>query len=425
LAGLLETGSGLLAAATLDQGLYLVAPGADALHFDRANGLPNEWVRSLCEDREGNLWLGVGTSGLAVLRRSNVKTVGPPDGWEGRSVLSVSVGRDDALNVGTEGAGVYRFHEGQWTHFTESSGLSNLYVWAVSEDTHGRLWAGTWGGGLFVKTGDRFERAPGTEDLTAPIPALLHRPDGGLWAGTGTGLLRLERGKLDWFGSQQGLARADVRAIVEDREGRVWFGMSGGGLGCLENGAVRQFRKTHGLSSDFVWSLRMDEDGTLWIGTSGGGLNRFKQGRFSAITTSQGLPDNVICHIADDGRGYLWMSSHRGIFHVSKSELNRCADGGVASVHCLTYGRGDGLPTLECSGGSQPSGCRTADGRLWFASSRGLVVVNPQQVKTNPLAPPVLIEKLLVDGEPIELPDGAGTLQIPAGSHQFEFHYTA
>lgn len=424
LAAFRETASGLLAAATPNQGLYLINPGAGRLHFDRTNGLPSDWLRSLCEDREGNLWLGVGTSGLAALRPSKAMILKPPDDWEGRPVLSVSLGRDDALSVGTEGAGVYQYHAGQWTHFTESSGLGNLYVWAVSEDAQGRLWAGTWGGGLFVKTGDRFERAPGTEDLNTPVPALLLRKDGSMWAGTGTGLVRWERGQPEWVGPQQGLDRADVRALTEDRAGRVWFGMSGGGLGCLENGAVRQFRKTHGLSSDFVWSLRVDEEDTLWIGTAGGGLNRFQQGRFAAITTSQGLPNNVICHIADDGRGYFWMSSHRGIFRVSKRELTRCADGELASVHCLAYGRGDGLPTIECSGGSQPAGCRTADGRLWFATSRGLVVVNPEQVNSNPLPPPVRIEELLVDARRIELPDPPGRLEIPPGRHRFEIRYT-
>jgi len=140
--------------------------------------LLSSWLRCLSEDREGNLWLGIGTSGLGVLRASKAITLQPPHGWEGCSVLSVCVGRNDALHVGTRRRRRLRVSRGQWTHFAEGSGLSNLYVWSVMEDAQGRLWAGTWGGGLFVKTGDRFERAPGTENLTAPVPALLPRPDG-------------------------------------------------------------------------------------------------------------------------------------------------------------------------------------------------------------------------------------------------------
>ncbi len=422
--GFIEMQDGRLAAATTDQGLYLLQPGSPALCFGRTNGLRSDWLRCLCEDREGNLWVGVGTSGLAALRRSRVATVQPPDHWQDRSVLSVTAGRDDTLHVGTEGAGVYRHRAGEWTRFAQGSGLSNLYVWAVSEDAQGRLWAGTWGGGLYVMADDRFEPAPGTAGLTPPFPALLHSAEGGVWAGTGAGLLHINGDHLTWFGQEQGLTLADVRAVVEDKQGRIWFGMLGGGLGCLEHGSIRQFRRPDGLASDFVWCLHLDEEGALWIGTPGGGLNRLKNGRFATINTSHGLPNNVICHIADDGNGHFWMSSHGGIFRVNKAELNRCAEGQAASIHCLTYGRGDGLPTLECSGGSQPAGCQTRDGWLWFATSRGLVALNPLLVHTNPLPPPVLIEEVLVEGRPVNLATNAGAVRIPPGHNRLEFHYT-
>jgi streptogramin lyase len=126
------------------------------------------------------------------------------------------------------------------------------------------------------------------------------------------------------------------------------------------------------------------KDGTLWVGTFGGGLCRLRDGRFATISKREGLPNNVICHIADDGQGNFWISSYGGIFRVSKEELNRCADGRLKTVNCLVYGKADGLSTLECSGGFQPAGCRTPDGRLWFPTIKGLAVVDPASVKINP-----------------------------------------
>jgi len=87
----------------------------------------------------------------------------------------------------------------------------------------------------------------------------------------------------------------------------------------------------------------------------------------------------------DDGLGYFWVSSHAGIMRLSKRELNQCADGQLNSVNCLSFGKGDGLPTLEFSGGLQPAGCKTPDGRLWFASNKGVVEVDPRDVKLNAL----------------------------------------
>jgi signal transduction histidine kinase/ligand-binding sensor domain-containing protein len=421
----IETRAGPLAAGIVDRGLNLILPGGGALSFTQTNDFPNDWVRSLCEDREGNLWVGTGNGGLAMVRAGNITTVNAPDQWEGRAVLSVCAARDGGLWASTEGAGLYRLRQGQWTHFGKNDGVTNLFVWSVSEDAQNRLWMGMWGGGLRVQRGERFEPVPGLEELTTPTPALLHARDGSVWVGTRVGLLHCNGNETNWFGSKQGLALPDVRAVVEDKEGAVWFGMLGGGLGSLKDGALRQFRKRDGLSSDFVQCLRCDNDGTLWIGTFGGGLNRLKKGRFAAITTRQGLADDIICHIEEDDHGDFWMSSHAGILCVSKNELNACADGQLRFVRCLAYGKGDGLLTSECSGGLQPAGCRTPDGRLWFTTSKGLVVVDPNEIKRNWRLPPVVIEELRVDEQPVAR--GAmetSRLRIPPGRSRLEFHYT-
>lgn len=423
----LETRSGTLAVGTVDAGIDLMPPDGRVVCYNRTNGFPSDWVRALCEDREGNLWVGTG-NGLAVLRAGKVATVNAPDQWQGRAVLSVSPGQSGTLWVGTEGAGLYRYRNGDWTRYAGEANLGNTFVWSVAESPQGDLFAGTWGGGLLVRNGDRFESARGLENLNVPMPALFHSRNGSTWIGTGTGLLHYSSGRSELYGEKEGLAFPDVRAVVEDEAGTVWFGMFGGGLGRLVHGTLRQFRKADGLSSDFVQCLQVDDPGVLWAGTAGGGLNRFKDGRFAVVDAAHGLRNDVICHIEDDRHGNYWMSSHGGIMCVSKEELNRCADRQLASVHCRTLDRGDGLPTLECSGGLQPAGCRTPDGKLWFPTSKGLVVLDPAEVRTNPYPPPVLIEEWLVNGRPrTNSADGAAATvcQLLPGQNRFEFRYTA
>jgi signal transduction histidine kinase/ligand-binding sensor domain-containing protein len=422
----LETREGILLAGTSDHGLYLIFPGGPekSLVFNHANGFPSDWVTSLCEDREGNFWASTGGGGLVLLRPNNVQTVNPPDQWQKRAVLAVCPGRDGALWVGTEGAGLYRLLNGAWTNFGTTHGISNAYVWSVAQDERGRLWAGTWGGGLFMQNGDRFEFAPGLENVTPPMPALLCSRAGGLWIGTAAGLLHYRDGGTNWYTENNGRPLRDVRTVAEDGRGAVWFGMAGSGLACLDGPGIRQFRKTNGLSGDFVECLRFDGNGTLWIGTFGGGVCRYKDGRFAVISREQGLPNGVIGDIEDDGQGYFWMSSHGGIFRVSQAALNDCADGKTNAVHCLVYGINDGLPTLECSEGFQPAGCRTADGRLWFPTSKGLVAVDPYHVERDVLPPPVVIEAVRVDDRLMAGEGAAGMLKIPPGRHQIEFQYT-
>ena len=400
-------------------------PGQGFIQFCRTNGFPDDWITGTpCEDREGNLWTGTGNSGLAMLRPGNVTSLSPPDHWQGRRILSVACGPDDAMWIGTEGVGLYRFHDGSWTNFDQNTGLGNPYIWSVVQDAQGQIWAGTWGGGLFEWNGSRFELPPELRDFSAPVPALFASPAGGLLIGTGFGLMRYESGKITWLAREPGASLPYVCTVMKSPDGTLWFGMSGGGLGRLQQGVLRQFRRDDGLSSDFVQCLHLENDGTLWIGTFNG-LNRLKDGRFVAITKKQGLPNDTICAIEDDGRGYFWISSHGGIMRVSQAELNRCADGQIKQLHCLTYGLSDGLPTLECSGGFQPACCRSKDGQLWFPTSKGLVAVDPGKVRTNTLVPPVVIERLLVDDQVVS--EGAASespLRIAPGRHRFEFQFT-
>jgi len=427
-----ETRSGKVLAGTVRDGLYLLTPGAQPLHFTRTSGLSHDWVRSLCEDHEGNIWVGTG-AGLDALRPRKVQMLNPPDDWQGRAVLSFVVGQGGDAWVGTEGAGLYHLQGSQWTNFTEANGLSNLFVWAVLKTKPGDLFVGTWGGGLLVKSGDRFEARGEFGRVTAPVVALYEGRGGELWVGTTLGLHRFEGGKQTWFAGKEKLGSPDVRAIAETPDGALWFGMLGGGLGCLKDGALKQFRKQDGLSSDFVLALYAEADGTLWVGTSDNGLCRLRDGKFATISSPQGMLASIISQIADDGEGNFWLGSHHGILRVSKADLNRCANGEAKTVRCLSYGKAEGLASQKCSGGFQPGVCQTADGRLWFPTAKGLAIIDPRSFTTNTVPPPVVIEELVVEGEPVPFQAGPAAdrstgsksgLQIPAGKQRFELRYT-
>lgn len=426
---LLEMQNGALALGTVEQGLFILRPGAEAIHFgrdsERDSGLPQDWIRSACEDHEGNLWIGSGGAGLVALRPARAMALNPPDLWQGRNLLGVTASRDGSLWIGTEGSGIYHYSgNGKWERFGQSDGVANAFVWSLAEDRDGRLWAGSWGGGVTIFNREKkiFEAAPGFDGIDPQAPAMLATVDGAVWIGTGAGLVRAKDGKAEVIAGPGQVNAPDVRAIAQDSNGVIWFGMQGGGLGQILNGSVRQFQKRDGLASDFVQCLLADTDGSLWIGTADVGLIRMKNGRFKKLNTAQGLPNNVICHIADDGQGNLWIGTHGGIARVSKSDLNKAADGETPAAPFLTYGRADGLPTLLCSGGLQPAGCRTADGQLWFSVTKSLVVVDPARVWTNQIPPRVLIEDFVVNDTNTPLRNG---IKIPPGRQRFDLKYTA
>jgi len=423
---MLQTRSGGVALGTVDSGLFLLYSNQPTLHFCHTNGFPNDWIRCLFEDREGTLWMGAGSEGLVALCPSKVETIYPPDHWQGCVPLSTTADGENGIWVGTEGAGLYHLKStGDWEHFGTSAGFANLFVWCVSEDEQHRLWAGTWGGGVFVEQGDHFVTPAELKNVIVPMTSMLQARDGITWIGTASGLLRHQADTVKWLGEKDGLKLPDVRAIAEDKDGTVWFGMVGGGLGRLQNGKVTQFFKGDGLASDYLICLHLDTNGELWIGTDGGGLCRLKNGRFSKINSTEGLPSNSINGIEEDDLGNFWISSNNGIFRVPLQQLNDCADGKTNTVDCLVYGLGDGMPSLQCSGGMQPSLCRTADGRLWIPTAGGVVVIHPETIKVNHLPPPVVIEEIDANGHALaeDFPQRQ-ELRILPGVQRFEFHYT-
>src|SRR2546427_7219066 len=158
------------------------------------------------------------------------------------------------------------------------------------------------------------------------------------------------------------------------------------------------------------------------MGTYDGGLGRFKDGKFTRYTANEELSNNGAFQILEDGRSNLWMSSNHGIYHVSKKELDECADGKRTSVTSVAYGKSDGMLNVECNGGRWPAGIKTRNGRLWFPTQDGVAVIDPDAVPVNPQPPPVMIESFLLDRVPVALDS---EVRIQPNQENFEIQYTA
>jgi signal transduction histidine kinase len=342
------------------------------------------------------------------------------------------------------GDGINRLKDGEIRRYGVAEGLTNEFVWSICQDHHKRIWAGTWGGGVFRLEGERFIPVEWPSAPAEPVVCALYEDAKQiLWVGQQHArpeILQFQNQKPAWLALPPVASRTDIRAIAEDREGNIWLGTFDDGLYRIKEKEITRFGLADGLKSERVRALYADSQGTLWIGTSRGGLSRrLHDGRIDSFTTHDGLADDFILHIEEDEIGFLWCSAGTGVFRVSKQELENFARGEIHLIRCFEYTKADGLPSLECTGGSQPSGCKTRDNRIWFPTVAGLAVVTPADVKINPRPPPVVIEQVLLEGdtdspaEAVAKPQlafdadqtpEAYPLRIPPGKRRFEFHYT-
>ncbi|MGH9834601.1 MAG: ligand-binding sensor domain-containing protein [Blastocatellia bacterium] len=390
--------------------------------------LPGNEVNAFYEDSEDNVWMGTERNGLYRVRAQALTTYSVQQGLQANNIYPILEDRSGAVWVGAWNKGLSRIKDGAIANYSTADGLSAYpLVTALHEDREGRLWIGHQGG-LRIFQGGRIN-AP---KIHLPNVALAIHQDraGAFWFGTEVGLYRYQNGNLARFTTTEGLAGHglaglglfghDIKTIIESRDGTLWIGAYGG-LIRFKDDRFTAWTEAQGLPSNRVRALYEDGEGALWIGTYDSGLGRFKDGKFAHYTVKDGLFNNGVFQILEDGRGNLWMSCNKGIYRVSKRELNEFADGKIRTINSVSYDRSDGMLNVECNGGRWPAGVKTRDGKLWFPTQDGVVVIDPEKVPTNPKPPPVLIEAFLLDRESAPFDGG---VRIEPGKENFEIQYT-
>ncbi|MCP5049324.1 MAG: protein kinase [bacterium] len=401
---------------TKDRGLYLYRDGVFS------NISKPEWLTDrvyyITEDRAGSLWTGMIASGLHRLREMKIKPLGVPEGLSSDSVWTLYQNPDSPdsdLWIGTYN-GLNRLKNGRLSQINAADGSPFNFVFAIHQDTHGNVWVGTENGLsrlILTKSGVSAAKTP----VNALVRAILEDRSGKLWVGTADGLLKKEK-QSDHFDH---VMDGNIMGIGEDPDANLWFSVMQGGLVRHKDGNFTTYMEKDGLIGNTLSSFYIDNDSVIWIASSNG-LSRFKEGSFSNYTKADGLFSNSISQVLDDGIGYFWFSCVEGIFRVRKTHFDDYSRGKTDRIPSLSYTTDDGMRSSQCNDGFQ-GGCRTPDGRLWFATIKGVVIIDPTNVKTNRAPPPVLIEQVLVDGEAVDI-DKNITSQ-PGGGERITLRYTA
>ena len=410
-----------------------------------ADGLADNSILTLTESHEGDILVGT-ENGFSRVRGRDVDSFRSQDGLSQSTVYSLYEDREGSVWVATK-HGLNQFLDGPTIPYTTSEGLPSNNTGPVFQDSRGVVWVGTLGGGLGQFDGHRFTTLTTRNGLASnSIYALAEDSAGDLWVGTGAGLNRLRHGQVagTWT-TRQGLPGNLVRALYRDRDDTLWIASSGGPA-VFRHGAVRPAPDRRRRTAESILAFGEDQtgrlyvapdsdssmlrhadalyedgDGLLWVGTLDEGLRLVEGSRIFTFSVLDGLFDDAIYGIAADDHGRLWMACSKGIFSVNRDDLRQFAAGKIHRIVSTPYSPLDGLRTVECQPGVQPVVSRMLDGRLWFSTTRGLLVIDPSQLTRHFVPPEVAIEDITVNGE--RRPPGAiGTLA--ASRTNVEFSYT-
>jgi AraC-like DNA-binding protein/sugar lactone lactonase YvrE len=317
---------------------------------------------------------------------------------------------DGTLWVGTVEGGLNRRMKGEsnFTHYTKSnSALPHNSVSTLAADDYGRLWIGTWGGGLCwidmknPQTIIRLELPPEQARLMNFIGAMAYdHINNGMWIGSNDGVFFYNFKTNQLTEPFEGclLERGCIGSIIT-RDGYLWMGcMQGVVIVDLRSGKNGKFKNRairHLLSDpqskivDKISSFCETEDGTLWLGSNGYGLYKRVvddegKERFEVLTQEHGLVYNGVKGIVEDRNGRLWITTQNGL-SVYDPKLQAFTN----------YSQYDGLISPHFYWNSA---IKDAAGTIYLGSEAGLIEMIANNTETH-YHGHLTFTKLMVDNQ--------------------------
>ncbi|MES2648790.1 MAG: two-component regulator propeller domain-containing protein [Bacteroidota bacterium] len=408
-----------------DEGLDILDIGSNTISThvpDDRNpaSLNSRSIRSIFVDPTGIYWIGSFRGGLHKFDENynhfSLKEYRPFDPFGLRSPIVTSFEfYKNNLFVGTDGGGLQLYHPGTGLldHISlpvaSKNNKHDLSILSMEMGDNDRLWIGTFNQGLFNYNPENkslvtYSKGTTPSDLNSnDVFCIKEDRKGNTWVGTnggGINVIRSESKIIDKYVLDP-LSPNDpsrplsnyIRCFEEDSLGHIWVGTFGSGISVYDP-ATQLFsfftKANSDLPSDYIMAIKQDSKGNIWIGTSGNGLGLLKRGtsNFIAITEKDGLINGNIQTIIEDDSGKLWISTNNGI---------SCYDPATKKFKNYTSHNG-----LQAGAFMPRAGIKLPGGELYFGGQNGFNHFNPASFKTNKNIPQVVFTGLMVDNKAAE-----------------------
>lgn len=367
--------------------------------------------------------------------------------------------------------------------------LGNNGIRAIYQDPSGYLWLGTNTG--LTKLNDVMSNSQkfvikDEDDISfgvmieEPVTSILPKSFNELWLGTqshGIARFNVNDGtfQLMKYGTAKGkgLSSNTINHLVKDAQNNIWVATEGGGLNCWPDGEDGFVVYKHdddnpnSISSNFVSCVEPSKkDASVWVGTYGGGFSRFNP-QTKTFTTyrndindSTSINSNLVNAILEDSRGDVWVGTQAGINRFdTKEEVFQSFNMGFSNTSYIIkaieedkkgnlwistnkgllcyfyeeevfkiYDEKDGL---QGNVFHERAVYQANNGNMFFGGFNGFSFFHPSGIQDNSYIPPVFINRLLIDNQPIRIKrsemDNVPEPSIPQAiwaTDYFELNYT-
>ena len=421
-AGLLFDRDGALWMPTLGDGIRRVprvqdlprqvidATGTAAQRFVERDGLSSDYISAVIQDREGNIWVG-GSRGLDRFRISRLLPA------------PVSPGATDFALVPAQGHGVWIGTKNRpLTHVDASSVMPADFpeaITAASRDRDG-VWIAGPQGVWRMRGGapERFAALP-AEDYTG-VQAIIGDGHGGAWLSINRpGIYHFTGGH--WIYDPMRAIANDPAPLVlmRDRRERLWMGFARSTVVVRENDRDTILGPAQGVAVGNVTALLEDGD-AVWLGGELGiGV---VEGHRARMLATLGEPLRGVSGLVRDGRGDVWANTAQGVARIASAQMARALRDATYRPPVTLFTSLDGLPGTPAQFRPLPTAVVADDGRVWFATTSGVVSIDPANVPRNLLPPPVSLRSVSTDAGSW---DPTAPIRLPAHTERLRIAFTA
>ncbi len=376
----------------------------------KTNGLTEDYVNALYEDHEGSLWVGT-RDGLTQISDLKFPTPSTATGLLNDPVHGVCASSNGGIWCATS-LGIYNYNRKSVLRSQEVPG-ANPYVKRVMEASNGDVYLLTGGREIQIMADGKLV----ARHSNGQWPVAIAEDSHGVVVALGDKLYRVNRTELTPFVFQNPAPEFYwVRNLFACADGSLLVA-SVNGVFRIHDERVEHWTTADGLPDQDIGWINEDDDGTIWIGQATG-LSRIKNHKVTVIHNE--ILDTLVYAIVPDNFGNLWISCNKGVVRVNRRNLNDFADARTAHLELRLYDGIEALRTIDLTE-VESVACKTADGSIWLPGPLGAVQIDPSHIPTNPVPPPVYIQKVLVNG----VEQSGSSAKVRPGKGELVFQYTA
>ncbi len=383
--------------------------------------IANNSVNCLCCDDVNTIWVGTYKKGISYYNETMYKfgvdhltALRTQKNFDG-DITFLEVGKDGQLWMGTNGSGLIRMNHNTgekqlYEHRPgDPSSLSSNVIVSLCAARDGRLWVGTYLGGMNCFDGKRFvhyRHEPGKANSLADdnVWSIVEDEKGMIWIGTlGNGLQRLNPATGEFTTYFDELSSPYVSSLCFGKDSNLYIGTAVGLV--IYDPRTGTFQKIRGnvkgtqpFSNQNIHQVYEDSRGLLWIATRNG-LNVFdrRNDRITILRKSDGLADNIVYAVIEDTNKNMWITTPNGITNIV---VNTDPKNGNYYYTCYNYDELDGLQDREFN---IRSIVRTYRGEILMGGIRGYNILRPDAIRYNHILPKVVFTGLSLFNEDVQI----------------------